>query len=103
MPPKAKFTREEITAAALELAAEKGIASLTTRKLPSERNSGYAQPRICSNADTDSIGQSQSRYNHAPKAVKRREFARTIRTAKRKKEALMNDTVNQNGADGSVF
>ncbi len=33
MPPKAKFTREEITAAALELAADRGITSLTAREL----------------------------------------------------------------------
>lgn len=35
MPPKSKFTREEITAAALELAADKGISSLTARNLAS--------------------------------------------------------------------
>lgn len=33
MPPKAKFTREEIIEAALELAAEKGISALTAREL----------------------------------------------------------------------
>lgn len=33
MPPKAKFTREEIIEAALELAAEKGIDALTAREL----------------------------------------------------------------------
>lgn len=33
MPPKAKFTREEIIEAALELAAEKGIGALTAREL----------------------------------------------------------------------
>jgi len=33
MPPKAKFTREEIIDAALKLAAEKGISSLTAREL----------------------------------------------------------------------
>ena len=33
MPPKAKFTREEIIEAALDLAAEKGIRALTAREL----------------------------------------------------------------------
>ena len=33
MPPKAKFTREEIIEAALNLAAEKGIKALTAREL----------------------------------------------------------------------
>ncbi|MBQ7046919.1 MAG: TetR/AcrR family transcriptional regulator [Oscillospiraceae bacterium] len=33
MPPKPNYTREEITAAALELAAEKGISALTARDL----------------------------------------------------------------------
>ncbi len=33
MPPKPKFTREEITAAALDLVAEKGIKALTSREL----------------------------------------------------------------------
>lgn len=33
MPPKAKFTREEIIEAALNLAAEKGISALTAREL----------------------------------------------------------------------
>ncbi|MBQ8176919.1 MAG: TetR/AcrR family transcriptional regulator [Oscillospiraceae bacterium] len=33
MPPKAKYTREEIIEAALELAAEKGIKALTAREL----------------------------------------------------------------------
>ena len=33
MPPKAKFTREEIIEAALNLAAEKGLRSLTAREL----------------------------------------------------------------------
>ena len=31
MPPKPKFTREEITAAALELVSEQGIEALTAR------------------------------------------------------------------------
>lgn len=35
MPPKAKFTREEIVETALILAAEKGIRSLTARELAS--------------------------------------------------------------------
>lgn len=33
MPPKAKFTKEEITEVALNLAAEKGLHSLTAREL----------------------------------------------------------------------
>lgn len=33
MPPKPKFTREEIIAAALEIASEKGIKALTAREL----------------------------------------------------------------------
>lgn len=33
MPPKPKFTKEEITAAALELVAERGIEALTAREL----------------------------------------------------------------------
>ena len=33
MPPKAKFTREEIIETALQLAAEKGISALTAREL----------------------------------------------------------------------
>ena len=33
MPPKAKFTRKEIIEAALNLAAEKGMRSLTAREL----------------------------------------------------------------------
>ena len=33
MPPKAKFTREEITEVALDLAAEKGLRALTAREL----------------------------------------------------------------------
>ena len=33
MPPKPKFTKEEIVAAALELASEKGIEALTAREL----------------------------------------------------------------------
>lgn len=36
MPPKSRFTREEIIAAALELAAEKGISALTARGLAAE-------------------------------------------------------------------
>lgn len=35
MPPKAKFTREEIVEAALALASEKGIRSLTAREIAS--------------------------------------------------------------------
>ncbi len=35
MPPKAKFTREEIIEVALDLAAEKGIKALTARELGS--------------------------------------------------------------------
>lgn len=35
MPPKAKFTREEIIEAALSIAAEKGLKSLTARELGS--------------------------------------------------------------------
>lgn len=35
MPPKAKFTREEIVEAALVLASEKGIRSLTAREIAS--------------------------------------------------------------------
>ena len=33
MPPKPKFTREEIVAAALELVSEKGMSALTSRDL----------------------------------------------------------------------
>lgn len=33
MPPKAKFTREEIVAAALEIVREKGVEALTAREL----------------------------------------------------------------------
>ena len=33
MPPKPKFTKEEIVAAALELVSEKGIEALTAREL----------------------------------------------------------------------
>ena len=33
MPPKPKFTREEITAAALDLVSERGIDALTARDL----------------------------------------------------------------------
>ena len=33
MPPKPKFTKEEITAAALELVSEQGIEALTARNL----------------------------------------------------------------------
>lgn len=33
MPPKPKFTKEEITAAALELVSEKGVEALTAREL----------------------------------------------------------------------
>ena len=33
MPPKAKYTREEMIAAALELAADRGIEALTAREL----------------------------------------------------------------------
>lgn len=33
MPPKVKFTRDEIIAAALELVRERGIASITARAL----------------------------------------------------------------------
>lgn len=33
MPPKAKFTREEIVAAALEIAREKGIEAVTAREI----------------------------------------------------------------------
>ncbi len=33
MPPKPKFTRDEITAAALKIAAEKGLKALTSREL----------------------------------------------------------------------
>jgi len=36
MPPKSKFTREEITSAALELAADEGISALTARSLASK-------------------------------------------------------------------
>lgn len=39
MPPKAKFTREEIIEAALELAANKGIQALTARELGAALNS----------------------------------------------------------------
>lgn len=41
MPPKAKFTREEIIAAAVELTREKGIAAVTARNLGD---------RLCSSA-----------------------------------------------------
>ena len=33
MPPRPKFTREEIVAAALELVSEKGMSALTSRDL----------------------------------------------------------------------
>ena len=33
MPPKPKFTKEEIVTAALELVSEKGIEALTAREL----------------------------------------------------------------------
>ena len=33
MPPKPKFTREQVISAALEIAAERGIESLTSREL----------------------------------------------------------------------
>ena len=33
MPPKSKFTREEVIAAALELVSEKGMSALTSRDL----------------------------------------------------------------------
>lgn len=43
MPPKAKFTKEEIIAAALELVREKGIEALTARSLAQQLKSS-AQP-----------------------------------------------------------
>lgn len=43
MPPKAKFTREEIIAAALEIVREKGFDSLTARAL-GERLGSSARP-----------------------------------------------------------
>lgn len=39
MPPKAKFTREEIIAAALELTREQGIEAVTARELGNRLNS----------------------------------------------------------------
>ena len=39
MPPKARFTREEIIESALNLAAEKGLRSLTARELGAALNS----------------------------------------------------------------
>ncbi len=39
MPPKAKFTREEIISAALELTREQGIGAVTARELGSRLNS----------------------------------------------------------------
>ena len=33
MPPKAKFTREQITAAALEIVSAKGAQALTAKEL----------------------------------------------------------------------
>ena len=43
MPPKPKFTKEEIVAAALELVSEKGIEALTAREL-GVRLGGSARP-----------------------------------------------------------
>lgn len=43
MPPKAKFTKEQIIAAALELVRENGISSLTARSL-AERLGSSARP-----------------------------------------------------------
>lgn len=43
MPPKPKFTREEIVAAALELVSEKGMSALTSRDL-GERLGSSARP-----------------------------------------------------------
>lgn len=43
MPPKAKFTREEIIAAALEIVREKGIRALTAREL-GDRLGSSARP-----------------------------------------------------------
>lgn len=43
MPPKPKFTKEEIVAAALELVSEKGIEALTAREL-GERLGSSARP-----------------------------------------------------------
>lgn len=43
MPPKAKFTREEIISAALELTREKGIEAVTARNL-GERLNSSARP-----------------------------------------------------------
>lgn len=39
MPPKAKFTREEIIEAALEIVREKGIEAITARELGAKLNS----------------------------------------------------------------
>lgn len=39
MPPKAKFTREEIVAAAVDLTREKGIGAVTARNLGDKLNS----------------------------------------------------------------
>lgn len=39
MPPKPKFTREEIVAAALELTGERGLEALTSRNLGAKLNS----------------------------------------------------------------
>ena len=39
MPPKAKFTREEIVAAALEITREKGIEAVTAREIGKTLNS----------------------------------------------------------------
>ena len=43
MPPKCRFTREQIIQAALELTAEKGIGALTARSL-AQRLGSSAKP-----------------------------------------------------------
>lgn len=45
MPPKPKFTREEIIAAALEIVSEKGIEALTAKEL-GEKLGSSARPRL---------------------------------------------------------
>lgn len=54
MPPKAKFTREEIIQAALKIVSERGVDALTARELGKELNSS-ARPIFTLFASMDEV------------------------------------------------
>ena len=73
MPPKPKFTREEIVTAALELVAEKGLEALTARELGQKLGSS-ARPIF-------TVFQSMEEVQQAVRSAAMERFNRYIRQA----------------------